>query len=361
MVDTTQKKLLVMAGGTGGHVFPGLAVADYLKEQGWEISWLGTAERMEAQLVPKHGYPIDFISIKGVRGNGLLRKLAAPFKLLNAVRQARAVIKRFQPDVVLGMGGFASGPGGIAAWLMGKPLVLHEQNAAAGLTNKMLAKIAKKSLMAFPGALPNADVVGNPVRHSVITLPEKELADRTDYNLLVIGGSLGAQVFNEKLAAGIKHSGLDLNIWHQAGKDKQASAVDAYQCQGLDENLSDAPKIVEFIDDMAAAYQWADVILCRAGALTVSEVAAAGIPALFVPLPYAVDDHQTKNAQFLVKANAARLLKQSDFLPQNIAALLHEFADPALRLACARNARQQASVNATEKVAAVCQALTKSS
>ncbi|UPW17942.1 undecaprenyldiphospho-muramoylpentapeptide beta-N-acetylglucosaminyltransferase [Agarivorans sp. TSD2052] len=363
MVKQDKAKLLVMAGGTGGHVFPGLAVADYLKLQGWDISWLGTAERMEAQLVPKHGYPIDFISIQGVRGNGLRRKLAAPFKLLNAVRQAVRVIKRYQPDVVLGMGGFASGPGGIAAWLMRKPLVLHEQNAAAGLTNRMLAKIASRSLMAFPGALPcsaKAQVVGNPVRETVLALPLKTLSEQRDFKLLVIGGSLGAEVFNQQLAAGIKQSGLNLNIWHQAGKDKQQSAIDAYAAASLAESLSEQPKIVEFIDDMAAAYQWADVILCRAGALTVSEVAAAGIPAIFVPLPYAVDDHQTKNAQFLVAADAARLLKQSEFSAQNIASLLNEFADPALRLACARNARQQATVDATEKVAAVCQALNKS-
>ncbi|WP_220720275.1 undecaprenyldiphospho-muramoylpentapeptide beta-N-acetylglucosaminyltransferase [Agarivorans litoreus] len=359
MVNAKQHKLLVMAGGTGGHVFPGLAVADKLAAQGWDVSWLGTAERMEAQLVPKHGYPIDFISIKGVRGNGLLRKLTAPFKLLNAVRQAVAVIKRYQPDVVLGMGGFASGPGGIAAWLLGKPLVLHEQNAAAGFTNKMLSKIASKVLMAFPGALDKAEVVGNPVRESVLALEEKTESDSASFNLLVIGGSLGAQVFNEQLAEGIKHSQLDLKIWHQAGKNKHSSAVDAYRQQELDKNLSESPKIVEFIDDMAAAYQWSDVILCRAGALTVSEVAAAGIPAIFVPLPYAVDDHQTKNAQFLVKADAARLLKQTEFTPQNIAAVLNEFADPGLRLSCARNARKQAITDATDKVAAVCQALIK--
>ncbi|WP_427983429.1 undecaprenyldiphospho-muramoylpentapeptide beta-N-acetylglucosaminyltransferase [Agarivorans sp.] len=359
MAEAKQHKLLVMAGGTGGHVFPGLAVADYLRQQGWDVSWLGTAERMEARLVPQHGYPINFISIKGVRGNGLVRKLAAPFKLLNAIRQARAVIKAYQPDVVLGMGGFASGPGGIAAWLLGKPLILHEQNAAAGLTNKVLSKIASKCLSAFPGALANAEVVGNPLRQSVLNLPPKTAGEPGGYKLLVIGGSLGAQVFNQHLAAGIKQSGLDLKIWHQAGAGKQASAEAAYQQQQLDKNLSEAPKIVEFIDDMAAAYQWADVILCRAGALTVSEVAAAGVPAIFVPLPYAVDDHQTKNARFLVDTKAARLIKQADFSPQQIAAVLNEFADPSLRLTCANNARKQASYDATEQVASVCQSMIK--
>ncbi len=359
MVELTKPKLLVMAGGTGGHVFPGLAVADHLRQQGWDVSWLGTAERIEARLVPQYGYPINFISIKGVRGNGVMRKLAAPFKLLNAICQARAVIKTYQPDVVLGMGGFASGPGGIAARLLGKPLVLHEQNAAAGLTNKVLSKIASKCLSAFPGALANAEVVGNPLRQSVLNLPPKTVGEQGCYKLLVIGGSLGAQVFNQHLAAGIKQSGLDLKIWHQAGADKQASAEAAYQQQQLDKNLSEAPKIVEFIDDMAAAYQWADVILCRAGALTVSEVAAAGVPAIFVPLPYAVDDHQTKNASFLVEAKAARLIKQGDFSPQQIAAVLNEFADPSLRLSCANNARKRASYNATEQVAAVCQRMIK--
>ncbi|WP_432460136.1 MULTISPECIES: undecaprenyldiphospho-muramoylpentapeptide beta-N-acetylglucosaminyltransferase [unclassified Agarivorans] len=361
MAEQKRPKLLVMAGGTGGHVFPGLAVADHLCQQGWQISWLGTAERMEAQLVPKHGYAIDFISIKGVRGNGLLRKLAAPFKLLNAIRQALLLMLRLQPDVVLGMGGFASGPGGIAAWLMRKPLVLHEQNAAAGLTNRMLAKIATKTLIAFPGALAKGKVVGNPVRPAVLALPEKSLSESRDYNLLVIGGSLGAQVFNQHLAAGIKASGLDLRICHQAGKNKLASAEQAYQDAKLEEHLSQAPKIVEFIDDMAAAYQWADVILCRAGALTVSEVAAAGLAAIFVPLPYAVDDHQTKNAQYLVDAEAAQLLAQSDFSSQRIATILNEFADPGLRHRYGCNARKQAAIDATEKVAAVCQDLMKSS
>lgn len=359
---TKPGRILVMAGGTGGHVFPGLAVAKKLQSQGWEVLWLGTAERMEAQLVPKHGFEIAFIDIKGVRGNGIARKLAAPFKLLNAVRQARSIIQRFKPDVVLGMGGYASGPGGIAAWLSGIPLVLHEQNAAAGMTNRYLAKVAAKVMLAFPGALPDkgkTQVVGNPVRKELLELISAP-REAQPYRLLVIGGSLGAQVFNQVLPEALAKTQQRPEVRHQVGRHKLEDCLAAYTQAGFNVDADDKLQVTEFIDDMSEAYEWADVILCRAGALTVSEVAVVGLPAIFVPLPYAVDDHQTKNARYLVDAGAASLLPQNEFEPQRIADLLDEFADPAVRKQRAEQAKQCAVRDATEQVAAACQALRKS-
>ena len=261
------KTLLVMAGGTGGHVFPGLAVADRLKAQGWTIHWLGTADRMEAELVPAHGYPISFIDIQGVRGNGIKRLLAAPYRVIKSVLQARQVLKTIQPDVVLGMGGFASGPGGVAAWLSGIPLLLHEQNAAAGLTNKLLARIARRVLMAFPGAFaPNARtaVVGNPVRPEVVALPDPQLRSSSDpLRLLVVGGSLGARVLNEQVPPAVAAAGVPIEVRHQCGKGNGEAVAASYAGLGVEAEVS------EFIKDMADAYAWADLVVCRAGALTV--------------------------------------------------------------------------------------------
>ena len=268
------KRLMVMAGGTGGHVFPGLAVAHHLMEQGWQVRWLGTADRMEADLVPKHGIDIDFIRISGLRGKGMKALLLAPLRIFNAWRQARRIMKAWQPDVVLGMGGYVSGPGGLAAWSCGIPVVLHEQNGIAGLTNKWLAKIATKVLQAFPGAFPAADVVGNPVRTDVLALPlpAQRLADRHGpIRVLVIGGSQGARILNQTLPQVAALVGDEITLWHQTGKGSLPETEKAYQQVGQTQH-----KVTEFIDDMAAAYAWADVVVCRSGALTVSEVAAAG-------------------------------------------------------------------------------------
>ncbi|PJG59853.1 undecaprenyldiphospho-muramoylpentapeptide beta-N-acetylglucosaminyltransferase [Aeromonas cavernicola] len=351
------KTLLVMAGGTGGHVFPGLAVADQLKAQGWRVHWLGTADRMEADLVPAHGYPISFIDIQGVRGNGIKRLLVAPYRIIKSVLQARRVLKTIKPDVVLGMGGFASGPGGVAAWLSGIPLLLHEQNAAAGMTNKLLAHLAKRVLMAFPGAFApsrRTAVVGNPVRPEVISLPQPQLSNPdTPLNLLVIGGSLGARVLNEQLPAAVAVAGVPIDVRHQCGKGNRDIVTAAYAKQGVTAAVS------EFINDMADAYAWADVVVCRAGALTVSEVAAAGVAAIFVPLPHAVDDHQTRNALTLVDGGAAEFLPQSELTAASLAARLSWLAgrrDILLNMALA--ARRVAITDAAERVADECKRLT---
>ncbi|WMC10122.1 undecaprenyldiphospho-muramoylpentapeptide beta-N-acetylglucosaminyltransferase [Oceanimonas pelagia] len=354
---SNNKTLLVMAGGTGGHVFPGLAVADLLREEGWTIHWLGTAERMEAQLVPKHGYPLHTISIAGVRGNGLKRLLAAPFKIANAVRQARRVLKQTQPDVVLGMGGFAAGPGGVAARLAGIPLVLHEQNAAAGMTNRLLARIASRVLMAFPGAFEQGEVVGNPVRPDVVALPapaERIGLEPQPLRLLVVGGSLGAKVLNDTLPAALAQVNAQVAVRHQCGRGNSEAVRSAYAAHGVDAEVSD------FITDMAAAYGEADLVVCRAGALTVSEVAAAGLGAIFVPLPHAVDDHQTKNAQALVDRGAALLMPQATLTPAALAHQLEQLAGSRARLRdMAGKARQQAITDAAAQVAHCLRTLAK--
>jgi UDP-N-acetylglucosamine--N-acetylmuramyl-(pentapeptide) pyrophosphoryl-undecaprenol N-acetylglucosamine transferase len=350
------KTLLVMAGGTGGHVFPGLAVADRLKAQGWTIHWLGTADRMEAELVPAHGYPISFIDIQGVRGNGIKRLLVAPYRIVKSVLQARRVLKNIRPDVVLGMGGFASGPGGVAAWLSGIPLLLHEQNAAAGLTNKLLARLAKRVLMAFPGAFaPSARtaVVGNPVRPEVVALPDPQLRSSSEpLRLLIVGGSLGARVLNEQVPPAVAAAGVPIEVRHQCGKGNRESWLQAYAELGVEAEVS------EFIKDMADAYAWADLVVCRAGALTVSEVAAAGVAAIFVPLPHAVDDHQTRNALTLVDGGAAEFLPQSELTPASLAARLSWLAGRRETLLnMAQAARRVAIIDAAERVADECKRL----
>lgn len=342
------KRLMVMAGGTGGHVFPGLAVAHHLQAQGWEVRWLGTADRMEADLVPKHGIDIDFIRISGLRGKGLKAQLAAPVRILSAVHQARAIMKAWKPDVVLGMGGYVSGPGGLAAWSCGIPVVLHEQNGIAGLTNKWLAKIAKKVMQAFPGAFPDAEVVGNPVRNDVLALPlpQTRLANRQGpVRVLVIGGSQGARVLNETLPQVAATLGDKITLWHQVGKGALEGVTQAYAQVGQPQH-----QVVEFIDDMAAAYAWADVVVCRSGALTVSEIAAAGLPAIFVPFQHK-DRQQYWNALPLEQAGAAKIFEQPQFTADVVAATLAAWDRPTL-LQMAEKARAVSIPDATERVAA---------
>ncbi|PLV62596.1 undecaprenyldiphospho-muramoylpentapeptide beta-N-acetylglucosaminyltransferase [Erwinia sp. E602] len=342
------KRLMVMAGGTGGHVFPGLAVAHHLMAQGWQVRWLGTADRMEADLVPKHGIDIDFIRISGLRGKGLKAQLMAPLRIFNAWRQARAIIKAWQPDVVLGMGGYVSGPGGLAAWSCGVPVVLHEQNGIAGLTNKWLAKIATKVMQAFPGAFPHADVVGNPVRTDVLALPlpAERLAGRSGpTRVLVIGGSQGARVLNQTLPQVAALLGEQITLWHQVGKGSLDSVNAEYQRLG-----QNGHRVAEFIDDMASAYAWADVIVCRSGALTVSEVAAAGLPAIFVPFQHK-DRQQYWNALPLEQAGAARIYEQPQFTAATVADTLAGW-DRVTLLQMAEKARAVAIPDATERVAA---------
>ncbi|ALR16503.1 undecaprenyldiphospho-muramoylpentapeptide beta-N-acetylglucosaminyltransferase [Vibrio natriegens] len=349
------KRLMVMAGGTGGHVFPGLAVAKQLQEQGWEIRWLGTADRMEADLVPKHGIEIDFIKVKGLRGQGVKRLLAAPFQIINAIMQARTHMKQWKPDAVLGMGGYVSGPGGVAAWLSGIPVVLHEQNAVAGLTNQWLSKIAKKVFQAFPGAFPKAEVVGNPVREDVTQLAEPALrmqGRQGPIRILVMGGSQGARILNQTLPEVMANLGEHYCIRHQAGKGSAQEVQAAYQKH----NVVNA-EVTEFIDDVAEAYAWADLLVCRSGALTVSEVSAAGVGAIFVPFMHK-DRQQALNADHLVECGAAKMIEQPVFTVESLTEQIQQL-DRKTLLEMAQHARGAAKLDADKTVAQAIVALTE--
>lgn len=366
--NSSQKPtLLVMAGGTGGHIFPGLAVADELRALGWDIYWLGTADKMEANIVPEHGYSISFINMSGLRNKGIKSLLFMPFKLMQSLVQARRIMKNIHPNVVLGMGGYASAPGGVAAWLTKTPLIIHEQNAAAGLSNRLLAKIANTVCCAFPDTFANtvdAKVVGNPLRASISQGTKKVKQETTQQklrkNILVVGGSLGAQILNEIMPScftSLVATDSKVAIWHQTGAAKQIEVEAAYKVEGIE---STKVKVTPFIKDMAEAYLWADIVVCRAGALTVSELAMAGKPAIFVPLPHAVDDHQTKNALYLVNQGAAKLLPQSQLTSQSITALINElFSDFDSLNTMAKAAKNAANQNASKQVAQLCQQLIK--
>lgn len=361
------RTIMIMAGGTGGHVFPALAVADYLRDRGWRVVWLGTRAGLESRLVPEKGYEMAWLKFSGVRGSGALRWVQLPLMLLLAMVQGAAAIFRIRPDVVLGMGGFASFPGGLMAALLAKPLVIHEQNSIAGLTNRVLACLAKRVLVAFPQAFRNAadkpllcskpamEWCGNPVRADIATLPapEERFKDRPGpLRLLVVGGSLGAAALNQAVprALALLPQGQRPEVVHQAGM-KHLDALRAnYAAVGV------AADIRAFIDDMAAMYAWADVVVCRAGALTVSELAAAGVAAVLVPYPHAVDDHQTHNARFLSDRGAAVLLPQPELTPERLAQLLAGF-DRQKLLAMAQAARALAKPESTGRVAEVCMEL----
>jgi UDP-N-acetylglucosamine--N-acetylmuramyl-(pentapeptide) pyrophosphoryl-undecaprenol N-acetylglucosamine transferase len=350
-----KKRLMVMAGGTGGHVFPGLAVAKKLQQQGWEIRWLGTADRMEADLVPKHGIEIDFIRVKGLRGQGIARLIKAPFQIINAILQARRHMKAWQPDAVLGMGGYVSGPGGIAAWLQGIPVILHEQNAVAGLTNQWLSKIASRVFQAFNGAFPNAPVVGNPVRTDVVELPQpnQRLAERSGpIRVLVMGGSQGARILNQTLPEVMAILGEGYEVRHQAGKDNQAEVEQAYQVAGA-KNF----QVTEFIDDVAQAYAWADLLVCRSGALTVSEISAAGVAAIFIPFMHK-DRQQALNADHLVECGAAKMIEQPQLTVEKLSQTIAQLERTQL-LDMANKARQAAKLDADQVVADAIIAITE--
>ena len=351
-------RVMIMAGGTGGHVFPALAVAKHLRALGAQVEWLGTRRGLESDVVPMEGFELHYLSIGGLRGKGILTLLLAPFKMLAAVLQALLVIGRYRPSVVLGLGGFVTGPGGVGAWLLRKPLVIHEQNALPGMTNRWLSRIAVKVLEAFPGAFPastGALTTGNPLRVEIVALlpPQQRFAERTGkLRVLVLGGSLGAQALNSVVPAALAllPEANRPQVLHQAGKRHIEETKQFYkyaQIQG---------DVVEFIADMAHAYGWADVVLCRAGALTVSELAAAGVAAILVPYPYAVDDHQTVNAGYLAEAGAALLVQQTQLSAKYLAELLQSFSEDShaarerlLRMSVA--ARSLAHPNATELVA----------
>jgi UDP-N-acetylglucosamine--N-acetylmuramyl-(pentapeptide) pyrophosphoryl-undecaprenol N-acetylglucosamine transferase len=352
--------LMVMAGGTGGHVFPGLAVAHWMQARGWRVVWLGNASGMEATLVPKHGIAMEYVRFGGVRGKGIKTKLMLPVNLLRACSQSLRALRAVKPDVVLGMGGYITFPAGLMSKLSGTPLVLHEQNSIAGLANKVLAHVAKRVLVAFPNALPNAEWTGNPIRAELgEALPPKEryAARNVDpearLNVLVVGGSLGAAALNETVpkALALLEPALRPRVVHQAGA-KHIDALKAnYAAAGL--SADDDVQLVPFIDDMASAYAAADLVICRSGAMTVSEVAAVGVAALFVPFPFAVDDHQTTNAAFLADAGAAHLIQQRDLSAEKLAAWLRDQTRETLAV-MAEKARALAKPDATERVGRVC-------
>ncbi len=346
------RSILIMAGGTGGHIMPGLAVADILRAQGWSVTWLGVPGSMEAELVPKHGYEMAWVNFSGVRGKGALRLLLLPFTLLRALGQSAAAILRHRPDVVLGMGGYITFPGGLMAVLLRRPLVIHEQNSIAGLSNKVLARIAQKVLSGFPDVLPQAIWCGNPVRSSIAALPEPQqrYAMRSGkLNLLVVGGSLGAKALNETLPKALAMLPLDERpvVLHQTGKQHFEAVRRSYQQAGVQ------AVIKPFLDEMAKCYGNADLVICRAGALTVAELAAAGVASILIPFPFAVDDHQTHNARFLSERGAARLLPQSELNAEKLAQLLRELTREKL-LAMAQLSRSVAKPDAAQRVAQVC-------
>ncbi|WP_275298035.1 undecaprenyldiphospho-muramoylpentapeptide beta-N-acetylglucosaminyltransferase [Halomonas campisalis] len=344
-----------MAGGTGGHVIPALSLARGLQEQGVEVHWLGSPRGIENRLVPEADIPLHRIAVSGLRGNGLAGWLSAPFNLTRAVWQARAIIRRLDPALVVGMGGFASGPGGLAAWLLRRPLLIHEQNAVAGLTNRVLARLARRVYAAFPQAFAGrGEVVGNPVREAIAALGESprevDAMRGRRLRLLVVGGSLGALALNQRLPEALAALPPESRpeVRHQAGRDKDAATREGYRQHGVDAEVS------AFIDDMAAAYGWADLVVCRAGALTVAELAAAAKPALFVPFPHAVDDHQTANARALVAAGAADLLPQHDMTAARLAERLTALLNPDTLAAMAAHARGCAHLDAVERLVAGC-------
>jgi UDP-N-acetylglucosamine--N-acetylmuramyl-(pentapeptide) pyrophosphoryl-undecaprenol N-acetylglucosamine transferase len=345
--------LMVMAGGTGGHVFPGLAVANHLRELGWKIVWLGNPKGMEATLVPSHGFEMQGINFGGLRGKGLLTKLLLPLNLLRAFVQSIRVLRQVRPDVVLGLGGYITFPAGMMAVLLGKPLVLHEQNSIAGLANKVLAKVADARLVAFPNALPDSEWVGNPVRREIVQLPpaSDRYDARTDsaLRILIVGGSLGAQVFNQIMPEALAALPATLRpvVVHQTGRGNEQVVRERYAKLGVEAQVS------EFIQDMAQAYGQADLVISRAGAMAVSEIAVAGVASLLVPYPHAVDDHQTANGRFLQSVGAAQLWPQKELTPERFASWFTQQTRQTLKV-MAQAARQQGRSEATRSVAQAC-------
>ncbi|ASF46874.1 undecaprenyldiphospho-muramoylpentapeptide beta-N-acetylglucosaminyltransferase [Methylovulum psychrotolerans] len=347
------KRIVIMAGGTGGHVFPALAVAQSLRAKGWQVSWLGTQKGLESRVVPEQGIDIDWLAVAGVRGKGLLSKLAALFKLVAACVQAARILRQRKPDVVLGMGGFVAGPGGLMARVLGIPLVIHEQNRVPGTTNRLLAKMASQVLEAFPGSFPKknqAQCTGNPLRSAFVQHLAAKPAASDPLHIFVVGGSLGAQILNEIVPEAMALLS-QVRIKHQTGAVMCQQVTEHYRHLGIDAEVS------PFIDDMAAAYLWADLVVCRAGAMTVSEVSAMGVPAIFIPLPGAIDDHQTANARYLTEAQAGLLLMQKDLTASRLAENITEARQHLAAMSQA--ARQCARLDATEVVAEICMAEAK--
>ncbi len=356
MTTNDSAQVLIMAGGTGGHVFPALAAADEFQQRGYRVAWLGTRRGIESRLVPAANIPIHYINVAGLRGKGLVNLLKAPLQLLSALWQALKVVRELQPVCVLGMGGFVSGPGAVAAWMLRRPLVIHEQNAVAGTTNRLSAIFARRVLQGYPISLggDKARYIGNPVRSGIarIPAPEQRWAGRSGaLRLLVLGGSLGAQAINEVIPEALASMPEQQRpeVWHQCGP-KHLNKVQ------LDYQQKIVPARVEaFIDDMAMAYSWADLVVCRAGALTVAELTAAGLGAVLVPLPNAIDDHQTENARWLVDNDAGDMLLQKDMSSERVVKILNSFAaDRPRLLAMAESSRGLAKTDAAQQVVENC-------
>ena len=357
MSTSPGKTALIMAGGTGGHIFPGLAVAQELRARGWRVHWLGAPGSMESRIVPTHGFALELIDFAGVRGKGVVTLALLPLRLLRAFWQALAVVRRVKPDVVVGLGGYISFPGGMMAVLAGKPLVLHEQNSVAGLANKVLAGVADRVFTAFPSVFKKAQWVGNPLRAAFTQQagPVERFAARTGpLRLLVVGGSLGARALNEIVPQALALLPADQRpaVVHQSG----AAQIDALRAHYARAGVN--AELTPFIDDTASAFAHADIIVCRAGASTVTEIAAVGAAAVFVPFPSAVDDHQTANAQFLVQAGGGWLLPQPELSPQKLAEMLQNMERPAL-VERALKAKNMQKINATQEVVAACEELTR--
>lgn len=348
-----KRTIMIMAGGTGGHIYPGLAVADRLRAEGWQVIWMGVPGSMESELVPKHGYPMVWVDFAGIRGKGMLRKLLLPLTLLLAFWQSFVAILEFRPNVVLGMGGYVSVPGGLMAALLRRPLVIHEQNSIPGLSNRLLARFAKRVLSGFPEVLPQAEWCGNPVRETISALrePQERYSARSGkLNVLVVGGSLGAKAINDCVpqALALLPEEARPEVLHQTGNRHFEAVQRAYHRAGVE-----AAAIQPFLDNIAFFYDQADLVICRAGALTIAELAAAGLASILIPFPFAVDDHQTDNAQFLSERGAAVLLPQKELTPQKLAELLQGMTHERV-LEMAKAARAAAQPDAAKHVAEVC-------
>jgi UDP-N-acetylglucosamine--N-acetylmuramyl-(pentapeptide) pyrophosphoryl-undecaprenol N-acetylglucosamine transferase len=347
------RSILIMAGGTGGHIFPALAVADVLKARGWQVTWLGAPSSMEAEIVPRHGYEMAMVRFSGLRGKGMLRKLMLPFNLAVALWQSAAALLRYRPDVVLGMGGYITFPGGLMVALLRCPLLIHEQNSIAGLSNRVLAHLSDRVMTGFPDVLPRGIWCGNPVRSAIadLALPDERYAKREGaLSLLVVGGSLGAKALNDSVPRALASLRLEIRprVLHQTGRAHHASVVALYKELGVNADIR------PFIEDMAEGYAHADLVICRAGALTVAELAAAGVASLLIPFPFAVDDHQTHNAKFLSDKDAAILMPQSKLNAESLAEVLMGLNREKLSKMAAK-ARSLAKVHAAEMVAKECE------
>lgn len=349
MSANASRPVMIAAAGTGGHVFPALVVANELVERNVPVIWLGTRRGIEARVVPEAGFDIEWMEVEGLRGKGRLALLSAPWKLLKAVYFSIRLLQKHKPLAVLGMGGFVTGPIGVAATLLKKPLVLHEQNAIPGMTNKLLGKYATRVLQAFPGAFPPsvlAVTVGNPLRKKIAVDPADLADEHEGFRLLIIGGSLGARFFNEVMPEVASKLGKEFSIKHQTGSNNAENVRRRYSTSDTKADV----EVVEFIEDMPASYQWSDLVICRAGAMTVSELAASAMPSILVPYPHAVDDHQTKNASFLLEAGAAKLLPQNELTAEKLHESIISLSDKELLEKMSRRAKNVAVLNSGSRV-----------